>query len=287
MSMVNAPFIIGLRHIDRFDALHPPAGLSRWLAARIDEGLCWYDHAPSDGREHATLLGRALGLDQRLRKRMELVLRAGVIPALRDDSGLGAKHYDTSPAYLEKMLDETLETLGIERVNTLILMRPDPLMDVEATGRALDRIVESGRALHTGVANFLPAQWRHLQSAMHTPLACQQMEMSIAHSQMLFDGLWETLLQDGMQGLAGSPLWGGRIFENQVGEMLTRIGQARSASPAGVALAWLATIPGRPVPVVGSLREHRLRQLHRDAGLELTRPEWFALLEAARACRVP
>lgn len=286
MRMVDAPFVIGLRHLDRFDALHSPAGLSRWLAARVDEGLHWYDHALSDSRDHAPLLGRAIGLDRRLRHRLELVLRAGVIPALHDDSGLGIKHYDSRPAYLERALDDTLATLGLERVNTLILMRPDPLMDVEATGRALDNIVASGRALHTGVANFLPAQWRHLQSAMHTPLACQQMEMSIARSQMLFDGLWETLLQDGMQGLAGSPLWGGRIFENQVGETLTRIGQQRGASPAGVALAWLATIPGRPIPVVGSLRERRLRDLQQDADLRLTRPEWFALLEAARACRV-
>ncbi|WP_309485743.1 hypothetical protein [Halomonas sp. DQ26W] len=39
-------------------------------------------------------------------------------------------------------------------------------------------------------------------------------------------------------------------------------------TPAGLALAWLRALPGRPVPVVGSLKAER--------------PAWHALLEAAR-----
>ncbi|MFC0266674.1 aldo/keto reductase [Kushneria aurantia] len=288
MSMVDAPFVIGLSRLHRYDALLSSAGLARWLSSRVDEGLHWFDHAPIDGGgEFTDLLGRAIGLDADLARNMRLVVRLGVIPALQDSSGMGTKHYDTSPEGLERSLTGVLKALGVERIDTLLLMRPDPLMDVAATGRALDAFIADGRVKRVGVANFLPAQWRHLQSAMQTPLACQQLPLSVAHNTVLFDGLWQSLQQDGMTGLACSPLWGGRIFENQLGQMLGDLARRHNVSPAGVALAWLTTLPGRPVPVVGTLREKRLRTLASDAGLTLSRPEWFALLEAARAFRVP
>ncbi|WP_456268043.1 aldo/keto reductase [Kushneria sp. AK178] len=282
-----APFVIGLRQLPYYDSLKTPEALAAWCQQRLDEGLCEFDHSDLE-RDQEALLGQAIrrlaGDDAR---RLQLDMRVGVVPARRNEDRFGAKYYDTRPAYLDEVVDRTLKQLGLEQLNTLMIMRPDPLMDVEATGRALDAMVASGRARRVGVANFLPAQWRHLQTAMQTPLACQQMEMSIARSQMLFDGMWDSLLSDNMAGLAGSPLWGGRIFENQLGQVLGTLAETHQVSPAGIALAWLHTIPGQPRAVVGTLRPERLQTLAHDAGLTLSRPEWFALLEAVRACRVP
>ncbi|REC94195.1 aldo/keto reductase [Kushneria indalinina] len=287
MSMTASPFVIGLRQLPYYDSLQTPEALASWFQQRLAEGLCEFDHSDLEkGQE--TLLGQAIDQlpNDRVRQ-LQFDMRVGVVPAQHNDDRFGAKYYDTRPEYLDAVVDRALSQLGLTQLNTLMLMRPDPLMDVEATGRTLDAIIDSGRARRIGVANFLPAQWRHLQGAMQTPLACQQMEMSIARSQMLFDGMWDSLLQDNMAGLAGSPLWGGRIFENQLGQVLKAMADTHQVSPAGIALAWLNTIPGQPRAVVGTLRSERLQSLAHDAGLTLSRPEWFALLEAVRACRVP
>ncbi|WP_438766332.1 aldo/keto reductase [Kushneria sp. TE3] len=287
MSTNVAPFVIGLRQLPYYDSLKTPEAVAAWFEQRLEEGLCEFDHSDLE-RDQEALLGQAIRqLSGESARQLQFDMGVGVIPARRNDDPFGAKYYDTRPEYLDEVVDRALKQLGLEQLNTLMLMRPDPLMDVEATGKALDAIIDSGRARRIGVANFLPAQWRHLQAAMKTPLACQQMEMSIARSQMLFDGMWDSLLRDNMSGLAGSPLWGGRIFENQLGQVLKTMADTHQVSPAGVALAWLNTIPGRPRAVVGTLRPARLQTLAHDAGLTLSRPEWFALLEAVRACRVP
>ncbi|ART63868.1 aldo/keto reductase [Kushneria marisflavi] len=287
MSMTAAPFVIGLRQLPYYDSLQTPESLAGWFQQRLEEGLCEFGHSNLE-KDREGLLGQAirqLPADQR--QKLCFNMSAGVVPARQNEDHFGAKYYDTRPEYLDGVVNRTLKQLGVEQLNTFMLMRPDPLMDVEATGRALDAIVESGRARQIGVANFLPAQWRHLQAAMKTSLACQQMEMSIARSQMLFDGMWDSMQRDNMAGLAGSPLWGGRIFENQLGQMLRTMADTHQASPGGVALAWLHTIPGQPRAVVGTLRPVRLQALAQDAGLTLIRQEWFALLEAVRAYRVP
>lgn len=287
MSMTAAPFVIGLRQLPYYDSLQTPEALASWFQQRLEEGLCEFEHSDLEKGQEG-LLGQAIRqLPKSQARQFQFDMSVGVVPAQRNEDRFGAKYYDTRPEYLDEVVNRALKQLGIEQINTLMLMRPDPLMDVEATGRALDAIVESGRAGCIGVANFLPAQWRHLQAAMQTPLACQQMEMSIARSQMLFDGMWNSMRRDNMSGLAGSPLWGGRIFENQLGQMLKAMADTHQVSPAGIALAWLHTIPGQPRAVVGTLRPARLQALAHDAGLTLSRPEWFALLEAVRAFRVP
>ncbi|MFC0336422.1 Predicted oxidoreductase [Kushneria avicenniae] len=287
MSTTSAPFVIGLRQLPYYDSLKTPEALAGWLQQRLEEGLCEFDHSDL-AKDQEVLLGRAIQqLPGSSARQLKLDMGVGVVPARQNDDRFGAKYYDTRPEYLDEVVDRVLKQLGLEQLHTLMLMRPDPLMDVEATGQALDAIIASGRAYRIGVANFLPAQWRHLQSAMQTPLACQQMEMSVARSQMLFDGLWDSLLRDNMSGLAGSPLWGGRIFENQLGQVLRAMAETHQVSPAGIALAWLHTIPGQPRAVVGTLRPERLQTLAGDAGLTLSRQEWFALLEAVRAYRVP
>ncbi|RKR04326.1 putative oxidoreductase [Kushneria sinocarnis] len=293
MSVFETPLIMGMRNLPANDRLNSPRHLADWIEARLDDGLCWFDHADIYGAgghgDHAgeRLFGEALAQRPALAGRVRIVTKIGIVPAHVDGSPWQVKHYATDPAYLESSINAALRRLNVDHIDLLLLHRPDPLSDIDAVGATLDSAIDDGRLGSAGVSNHLPAQWRRLQAAMRHSLAGHQIELSIARSQLLFDGLWDAMRLDGLPGMAWSPLCGGRLFENQLGHLLHQLAEDYGATPAGVALAWLRRIPNGPVPVVGTLRPERLRAMRDDAGLELTRTEWFALLEAARACRVP
>ncbi|WP_422667920.1 aldo/keto reductase [Billgrantia lactosivorans] len=267
--------------------LHAPARLADWIEARLDAGLDWFDHADiyGDTRGEA-LFGAALRARPGLAARVRVVTKASIVTPERDASPLRVKHYDSSPAYLGRAIEAALQRLGVERLDHFLLHRPSPLMDAEATGRALDDAITAGKIGAAGVSNFLPAQWQRLQAAMHQRLSVHQLQLSLDHTQPLFDGSYDALVGDGLVPLAWSPLGGGRVCSGVAGALLERLAAERGATPAGLALAWLRALPGRPRPVIGSLRAERIATLQADAALELDRPSWYALLEAARGHEV-
>lgn len=283
----DMPFLLGMMRLHEQDELHDPLKLADWIEARLDQGLCWFDHADIYGDHQAeTQFGAALRARPSLIPRVRIVTKACIVTPSRDTSPYGVKHYDSSPGYLEAAIDASLTRLGVERLDHFLLHRPDPLMDAEATAQALDSAIDAGKIGAIGVSNFLPEQWRRLQAAMHHPLLIHQLQLSLAHPEPLFDGLYDALLADGMRPMAWSPLGGGMVFEDVLGASLERLATDFSASSAGLALAWLRALPGNPVPVIGTFKEQRIEELLAGACIEIDRPTWFALLEEARSQRV-
>lgn len=133
------------------------------------------------------------------------------------------------------------------------------------------------------------------------PLIVNQVEISLANLTCFEDGTLDQCLEDKITPLAWSPLAGGqlgdgpkKLLPSQEGyriqpvvEALEAIAQARGASRIAVALAWLLRHPSRIVPIVGSANPENIRAATRVDALELTRDEWYRLLEAARGERLP
>lgn len=285
--MIDAPFLLGMMRLHEREELGTPDALADWIEARLDQGLYWFDHADIYGdRQGETRFGEALASRPALRSRVRIVTKAGIVAPVRDPSSLAVKHYNSSPSYLSTAIDNALTRLGVERLDHFLLHRPDPLMDAEATAMALDDAIDAGKIGAVGVSNFLPEQWRRLQAAMRHPLVGNQLQLSLAHPEPLFNGLFDALIGDDQQPMAWSPLGGGTVFEDVLGESLSRLAEDFDTSSAGLALAWLRGLPGRPVPVIGTLKPSRIEELLSGACLALDRPTWFALLEEARGQRV-
>ena len=53
------------------------------------------------------------------------------------------------------------------------------------------------------------------------------------------------------------------------------------ASRAAVALAWLMRHPSGIIPIVGSTKSERIRELAESDELQLTHEQWYALLTSA------
>ena len=277
----NAPFVLGMMRLHETQAMHSANHLADWIEARIEQGLRWFDHADIYGNGACeTLFGQALRMRPALAQRLNVVTKASIANDNPTPGSGKVKHYNASPAYLGKAIDDALQRLNVECIDHFLIHRPDLLMNAEATGRALDDAITAGKIGAAGVSNHLPSQWRRLQNAMHQLLRANQIELSIQHNAPLFDGSFDDMCADGHAPMAWSPLAGGSLLEGGVGKALKRIAREQDSSPNALALAWLRTLPNRPVPVVGSVKPERIADMLNGPEL-LSRDTWYELLEAA------
>ncbi|SNY95718.1 aldo/keto reductase [Halomonas sp. hl-4] len=278
----DVPFVLGMMRLHEATDMHQANHLADWIEARLEQGLHWFDHADIYGNGAGeTLFGQALRARPALAKRLKVVTKASIA---NDNPAPGSgkvKHYNASPAYLNRAIDDSLNRLSVERIDHFLIHRPDLLMDAEATGRALDDAINAGKIGAAGVSNHLPSQWRRLQNAMHHALRANQIELSIAHSTPLFDGSFDDLCADGHAPMAWSPLAGGALMEGEVSHVLLRLASEHNSTPGAIALAWLRTLPNRPAPVVGSVKPERIAAMLEGPDT-LPREAWYELLEAAR-----
>src|SRR6266542_3215885 len=68
---------------------------------------------------------------------------------------------------------------------------------------------------------------------------------------------------------------------------LDDLAKGRGASRAVIALAWLLRHPSGIVPIVGSSNPEHIREAAKAIDVELTRDEWYRLLDAACGQRLP
>lgn len=278
----DVPFVLGMMRLHEVEVMHSANHLADWIEARLEQGLHWFDHADIYGNGACeTLFGQALRVRPTLAQRLHVVSKASIANDNPTPDSGKVKHYNASSAYLSKAIDDALQRLNVECIDHFLIHRPDLLMNAEATGRALDDAITAGKIGAAGISNHLPSQWRRLQNAMHQPLVANQIELSIQHNAPLFDGSFDDMCADGHAPMAWSPLAGGALLEGEVGKVLKRMAREQDSSPNALALAWLRTLPNRPVPVVGSVKPERIADML-NGPESLSRDTWYELLEAAR-----
>ena len=264
------------------DADTTPAHVAAKIDACLDQGITTMDQADIYGGYMAEeIMGAAL--TPVLRNKIEIVTKCGIVAPAGRHAGARIKHYDTSRAHIMASVDASLKLMKTDHVDLLLIHRPDPLMDHHETGAALDELVKSGKARAVGVSNFKPHDWTLLQSGMKTPLATNQIELSLAAHDGFANGDVAFHQQHGQPVMAWSPLGGGSLMDDggRLYAELTTIARASGTDIAAVAVAWLLAHPANIVPVMGTNTLTRIRALSRAFDVDMDRQTWFALLTAA------
>ena len=270
-------------------------GLLDLIRAGLDLGITTFDHADIYG-DHTCqeLFGRALALEPALREKMQLVTKCGIMLASPNRPDHALKHYDTSRAHIMASVEESLQALGTDRVDVLLIHRPDLLMDPDEVAEAFTALRQSGKVLHFGVSNFTPSQFDLLDSRLDFALVTNQIEVSVLSLDLLHDGTVDQCLQKGIAPMVWSPLAGGRIFSEdseraaRVRQALQAVGQELGVAPLDqVALSWVLTHPARFVPILGSGKIERIQSAVRAEALRLSREQWFAIWSASAGTPVP
>jgi len=120
-----------------------------------------------------------------------------------------------SRKYLLASLDQSLNRMGLDYVDIFYSHRPDPETPVEETMAALASAVHSGKVLYIGISNYNPEQTTKAASMLQelkTPCLIHQIKYSV-FQRTPESGLLKTLAQEGVGGIAFSPLAQGLLSD--------------------------------------------------------------------------
>ncbi|GHB29573.1 2,5-didehydrogluconate reductase DkgB [Salinicola rhizosphaerae] len=163
------------------------------------------------------------------------------------------------PKKFAAAVDKSLENFGIDQLDLLLVHWPSPGGEVPMADYigALDAARARGLTKHIGVSNFTIAQ---IDEALTLPggenIVTNQIEV---HPFLANRKLVKLCQAKGLDVTAYMPLAVGKVMDDPV---LKRIAEAHDASPAQIALAWIAA---RDIIVIPSSTKRENQQSNLDA----------------------
>ena len=264
----------------------------RWIEGCLDLGITTFDHADIYGNYAVeALFGEALAAAPQLRERMQIATKCGIrmMSSARPEHRLG--HYDTSAAHVERSVDNSLAALRTDRLDVLLIHRPDALMDADALAECFGRLRTAGKVRHFGVSNFTPAQFALLNRRIE--LVTNQIEASPLHIAPFYDGTLDQAQDLGKAPMIWSALAGGRLFTGddeaarRVRAVLQRIAGERGVSVTTLVYAWLLRHPARLIPLTGSRRLDAMREAVAALDVEVDAQTWYEIWVAGNGAPAP
>lgn len=272
-----------------------PARIEAKIEACLDCGITTFDHADIYGGYRCEgLFGAVLKAKPSLRRRMEIVTKCDINAPGPNRPSARVKYYDASAPAIERCVERSLQELGTDHVDLLLIHRPDWLTRADDTAEALNRLIAAGKIKSAGVSNFNVTQFELLNAFVSRPLVTNQIEVSLLRDQAIFNGTLDQCQRLGISPMAWSPLAGGRFFDpNDVAASRVRAAadllKARYGDAAvdQLALAWILALPSRPVVILGTNDIARIQSAARAAQIRLDRQDWYALWSAAAGAEIP
>ncbi|ERJ12680.1 aldo/keto reductase [Haloplasma contractile] len=280
------------------------------IEAALESGINTFDHADiyTFGKAEQ-VFGNVLKDNPILREQMTIQSKAGI---QLGKGPHGSSHYDNSKDYLINQVRHILKRLNTEYLDTLLIHRPDPLMDGKEVADALKTLKKEGLVNSFGVSNMSTSQIQLIQHYLDEPLLANQLQLSLGHT-MLLDlgvninttnlkhesGLLGMLEYSQMNNLA-IQTWGsldrGRFTkpldqvsesDRQVAQQIIELARKYEVSESAILLAWLFRIPTTVHPVIGTTNANRIKSCKDALQIELTREEWYDLWILARHTPLP
>jgi len=265
-------------------------------------GIDFFDHADIYGGSMHFCEERfasALGLSSSERDEVVLQTKCGIVPK----QGM----FDFSYEHIVQQVDGSLAALGTDRIDVLLLHRPDALVEPDEVARAFDELESSGKVRAFGVSNHTPRQIDLLRTAVSQPLVANQLQLSITHAPIIAQpiaanmaGEEQSVVRDGggiveycrINGItiqAWSPFQGAFFTGVFLGDpeyaelnaVIDRLAAAYGVEPIAIATAWITRHPAKMQVVLGTTTPQRVRDAAAGADVELTRAEWYELFRAA------
>jgi L-glyceraldehyde 3-phosphate reductase len=260
---------------------------SRALVLRaFDQGITHFDLANNYGPPHgsAETTFRFIFREELTAYRDELIVstKAGY------DMWEGPYGNWGSRKYLLSSLDQSLKRLGLDYVDIFYSHRPDPDTPLEETMGALAHAVRTGKALYVGISNYDALQTERaakLLREMGTPCLIHQPKYNM-FERAPERGLLDTLVREGIGGIAFCPLAQGMLTNRYLGGIpadsrashdprflkpenitdaklfkirkLDGIARERGQSLAQMALAWVLRQPGVTSALIGASKTSQI-----------------------------
>ncbi len=283
--------------------LYGPADEAESLAtihAALDAGIDLFDTGDFYGMGHNEMLLRK-GLDGRPREQYLLSVKFG---AMRSPAGAFVG-VDGRPAAVQNFLTYTLRRLGTDYVDVYRLARVDPAVPIEETVGAIAELVQAGYVRHIGLSEAgadtvrrassvhpivdLQIEYSLMSRGIEAAIlpACRDLGVAITAYGVLSRGLLSGHWSKDRAAAPGdfrrhSPRFSGENLDRNLSlvEALRAVAEAKGATVAQIAIAWVLSRGEDIVPVVGARRRDRLAEALGALELNLTKED-LAQIERA------
>ncbi|EJH14459.1 TPA: aldo/keto reductase family oxidoreductase [Streptococcus pneumoniae] len=265
----------------------------------LSVGINAFDLADIYGRGRCEeLLGLVLKNRPDLREKMWIQSKCGI--RIEEFT-----YFDFSKDYIIKSVDGILQRLKIDHLDSLLLHRPDALMESDQVAEAFNLLYKQGKVRDFGVSNQNPMMMELLKKDVKQPLAVNQLQLSAAFTPG-FESAFHVNMEDSQAAMrdgsifeycqlhdvviqAWSVLQFGYFKGNFVGnekfqalnQVLDRLAIKYGVTSSTIAISWILRYPAKMQAVVGTTNSKHLREVSRAANFSLTRKEWYEIYLAA------
>lgn len=265
----------------------------------LSVGINAFDLADIYGRGRCEeLLGLVLKNRPDLREKMWIQSKCGI--RIEEFT-----YFDFSKDYIIKSVDGILQRLKIDHLDSLLLHRPDALMESDQVAEAFDLLYKQGKVRDFGVSNQNPMMMELLKKDVKQPLAVNQLQLSAAFTPG-FESAFHVNMEDSQAAMrdgsifeycklhdvviqAWSVLQFGYFKGNFVGnekfqalnQVLDRLAIKYGVTSSTIAISWILRYPAKMQAVVDTTNPKHLREVSQAANFSLTRKEWYEIYLAA------
>ena len=265
----------------------------------LSVGINAFDLADIYGRGRCEeLLGLVLKNRPDLREKMWIQSKCGI--RIEEFT-----YFDFSKEYILQSVDGILERLQVDHLDSLLLHRPDALMESDQVAEAFDLLYKQGKVRNFGVSNQNPMMMELLKKDVKQPLAVNQLQLSAAFTPG-FESGFHVNMEDSQAAMrdgsifeycklhdvviqAWSVLQFGYFKGNFVGnekfqalnQVLDRLAIKYGVTSSTIAISWILRYPAKMQAVVGTTNPKHLREVSQVANFSLTRKEWYEIYLAA------
>jgi len=295
--------VLGLMRIQQLD----DDAVRELVRTGRDAGIDFVDHADVYGDDlHGCerRFAEAMQLTPSEREQLTIQSKAGIVRE--------GPYFDYSYEHLVESVEGSLQALGTDYLDVLLLHRPDALVEPDEVARAFDHLESSGKVRAFGASNHTPGQIELLKKSVRQPIVANQLQLSITHAPIVAQGVAanmagedQSLTLDGGGILdycrlhditvqAWSPFQAGfftGVFLGsddypELNAVIDRLAAKYDVPPIAVAVAWITRHPAGMQVVLGTTTPERVAGAAQGSDLPLTRAEWYELFRAA-GYRVP
>lgn len=265
----------------------------------LSVGINAFDLADIYGRGRCEeLLGLVLKNRPDLREKMWIQSKCGI--RIEEFT-----YFDFSKEYILQSVDGILERLQVDYLDSLLLHRPDALMESDQVAEAFDLLYEQGKVREFGVSNQNPMMMELLKKDVKQPLAVNQLQLSVAFTPG-FESGFHVNMEDSQAAMrdgsifeycklhdvviqAWSVLQFGYFRGNFVGnekfqalnQVLERLAIKYGVTSSTIAISWILRYPAKMQAVVGTTNPKHLIEASQATNFNLTRKEWYEIYLAA------
>lgn len=291
-DMQASQIILGCMRI-----IEPGKNPVKVIETAYENGINFFDHADIYGAGQCeTVFAEALAQTSIRREDIYLQSKCAIRPGVA---------FDFSKEHIIKSVEGSLQRLQTDYLDTMLLHRPDTLMEPEEVAEAFYELEKSGKVRYFGVSNQNPMQVELLKTAVKQPLLFNQLQFGLKHTEMVDAGLNVNIpnqashMQDGsvleysrinkmmiqawspfQHGYFDGPFVGNDKFP-ELNKKLEEYADKYNLTPSGIAIAWINRHPARMQTIIGTMTERRIEEVTNASDLVLSREEWYDLYMAA------